>query len=50
MIYIPKEIKNLIFDFIKVKCSICNSCFYKFNLFKKQNNKYYCSKDCYEFI
>jgi hypothetical protein len=47
---IPREIQNLIFDYFKVKCNICNIYIYKYKLYKILNNKYYCSKLCYEFI
>ena len=47
---LPFEIQNLILDFIKVKCNVCNLNIHRSKIFKILNNKYYCSKICYEFI
>ena len=48
MSLLPDEIIKIILQKTNIRCHICY-CNYNINFYKKQNNYYYCTKDCYEF-
>ena len=50
MLQLGLYLSFLIDDYLRFKCHTCQKKIKFTDFFIKQNNFYYCSKDCYEFI